>query len=76
MNLVVVLQEGDDRDVENKLVLKLEFDKFEVIKELLRNRLKVVWCMRLERAQDEAERQRIEVCSHFQEPSLTHCQTA
>ena len=39
----------------------LDFDKFDLIKELLRNRLKIVWCTRRERAQSEDERARIEV---------------
>ena len=55
------VQEGDDRDVENQLVMLLEFDKFDLIKELLKNRTKIVWCMRLQRAQDEKEVARIEV---------------
>lgn len=42
---------GDARAVETDLVMALGFDQFEVIKELLRNRLKVVWCTRLSRAQ-------------------------
>lgn len=42
---------GDARGVENELVLSLGFEAFELIKELLRNRLKIVWCTRLSRAQ-------------------------
>ena len=49
-----------DREVENLLVTLLEYDKFDMIKELLRNRLKIVWCIRLERA-DHDERKRLEV---------------
>ena len=56
-----VTQTGEDRDVENRLVQLLDFDKFELIKELLKNRLKIVWCTRLQRAQAEDERARIEV---------------
>ncbi|TKY49340.1 ATP-dependent helicase [Spatholobus suberectus] len=55
-----ILAEGDDREVENKLLFHLEFDKFSLIKFLLRNRLKIVWCTRLARAQDQEERERIE----------------
>ena len=55
-------QEGEDREVENRLVMKLDFNKFDVIKELLQNRSKIVWCMRLERAGDDEERGRLEVC--------------
>lgn len=55
-------QEGDDREVENRLVALLDFDRLRLIKELLRNRTKIVWCMRLARARDDDESARIEVC--------------
>lgn len=55
-----ILAEGDDREVENKLLLHLQFDKFSLIKYLLRNRLKVVWCTRLARAEDQESRKKIE----------------
>lgn len=55
-----ILTEGDDRDVENKLVILLGYDKFDLIKLLLRNRLKIVWCTRLARAEDQEQRQKIE----------------
>ena len=45
------MQIPDAREVENRLVSLLDFERFELIKELLRNRLRVVWCMRLARAQ-------------------------
>lgn len=51
--------EQDDRDAENRLVMMLDFDKFDLIKLLLRNRLKVVWCTKLARAQDESEKAKI-----------------
>ncbi|WCJ44783.1 U5 small nuclear ribonucleoprotein helicase putative [Euphorbia peplus] len=49
-----------DMDVENTLTLQLGFDKFNLIKLLFRNRLKIVWCTRLARAKDQQERQEIE----------------
>ncbi|PON73250.1 U5 small nuclear ribonucleoprotein 200 kDa helicase [Trema orientale] len=55
-----ILAEGDDREVETTLVLHLQFDKFNLIKFLLRNRLKIVWCTRLARAEDQEERKKIE----------------
>ncbi|XP_057451214.1 DExH-box ATP-dependent RNA helicase DExH12-like [Lotus japonicus] len=55
-----ILAVADDREVENKLLFHLEFDKFSLIKFLLRNRLKIVWCTRLARAQDQEEREKIE----------------
>jgi pre-mRNA-splicing helicase BRR2 len=54
------LAQGDDRDVENRLVMLLDYDKFDLIKLLLRNRLKVVWCTRLARAEDEDAKKKIE----------------
>uniref|UniRef100_A0A1J3DRP2 RNA helicase n=1 Tax=Noccaea caerulescens TaxID=107243 RepID=A0A1J3DRP2_NOCCA len=58
--LLKILAEGDDRDVENKLLVHLQFEKFSLVKFLLRNRLKVVWCTRLARAEDQEERHQIE----------------
>jgi pre-mRNA-splicing helicase BRR2 len=49
--LAMLRGEEDERDVENKLVLLLDYDKFDLIKTLLRNRLKIVWCTRLARAE-------------------------
>ncbi len=51
---------SDGRAVENELVLALGFEQFELIKQLLKNRLKVVWGTRLSRAQDDHERARME----------------
>ncbi|PSC69011.1 U5 small nuclear ribonucleo 200 kDa helicase-like [Micractinium conductrix] len=56
----MALELPDHREVENKLVGLLGFDHFELIKELLKNRLRIVWCQRLARAEDEEARQRIE----------------
>ncbi|KAL1219764.1 DExH-box ATP-dependent RNA helicase DExH12 [Cardamine amara subsp. amara] len=58
--LLKILAEGDDRDVENKLLMHLQFEKFSLVKFLLRNRLKVVWCTRLARAENQEERNQIE----------------
>lgn len=55
-----IIAEGEDKDVENKLVMLLDFDKFDLIKLLLRNRLKIVWCTRLARAEDQDQRKKIE----------------
>ncbi|CAH8267101.1 unnamed protein product [Arabidopsis lyrata] len=66
------------RDVENKLLLHLEkfsttmhFEKFSLVHFLLRNRLKVVWCTRLARAQDQEQRNRIEEEMRAFGPELT-----
>ncbi|PON97647.1 U5 small nuclear ribonucleoprotein 200 kDa helicase [Trema orientale] len=55
-----ILAEGDDVEVENKLVLQFQLEKFDLVKFLLRNRLKIVWCTRLARAEDQEERKRME----------------
>ncbi|PKA59387.1 DEAD-box ATP-dependent RNA helicase ISE2, chloroplastic [Apostasia shenzhenica] len=59
-DVLKIIAEGDDRDVENRLVTLLEYDKFDLIKLLLRNRLKIVWCTRLARAEDQEQRRNIE----------------
>lgn len=66
-----ILAEGDDRDVENRLVMLLDYDKFELIKLLLRNRLKIVWCTRLARAEDQDQRKKIEEEMSNMGPTLT-----
>nr|XP_023887210.1 DExH-box ATP-dependent RNA helicase DExH12-like [Quercus suber]XP_023887211.1 DExH-box ATP-dependent RNA helicase DExH12-like [Quercus suber]XP_023887212.1 DExH-box ATP-dependent RNA helicase DExH12-like [Quercus suber]XP_023887213.1 DExH-box ATP-dependent RNA helicase DExH12-like [Quercus suber] len=55
-----ILAVGDDREVESKLLVLLQFDKFSLIKFLLRNRLGIVWCTRLARAGDEEQKKKIE----------------
>ncbi|XP_073314234.1 uncharacterized protein [Primulina huaijiensis] len=46
-----ILAEGDDPEVGTKLLVHLQFDKFSLIKCLLRSRLKVVWCTCLAKAE-------------------------
>jgi pre-mRNA-splicing helicase BRR2 len=57
---LALLQIKDERDCENKLVLLLEFDKFDFIKLILKNRAKIVYCTRLKQAQSDLERMEIE----------------
>eukprot|EP00798_Chlamydomonas_sp_ICE-L_P019206 gene19206-25824_t len=52
--------DADQSAVENELVLSLGFEQFELIKELIHNRLSIVWCTKLSRAEDDSERGRIE----------------
>jgi pre-mRNA-splicing helicase BRR2 len=59
-DILKIIAEGDDRDVENRLVMLLDYEKFDLIKLLLRNRLKIVWCTRLARAEDQEQRKNIE----------------
>ncbi|KAI3888520.1 hypothetical protein MKX03_008711 [Papaver bracteatum] len=59
-DVLQILAEGDDRNVENKLVVLLDFKMFELIKFLLQNKLKIVWCTRLARAVDQEDREKIQ----------------
>lgn len=52
--------DDDERRVENKLVTKVGFDRFDFVKKLLQNRLKIVYCTRLARAADDNQRAAIE----------------
>ena len=58
--VLAALDAGDDREAENALVGLLDYDKFDLIKLLMHNRLRVLWCTRLARAQDEAEAAAVE----------------
>ena len=60
-NVFSVQSAQPDSQVETHLVDLLDFDKFALIKMLVQNRLKVVWCMRLNRAQNDEEHTRIQV---------------
>ncbi|GMP80656.1 hypothetical protein CsSME_00035676 [Camellia sinensis var. sinensis] len=52
--------DDDDLKVETKLLGHLQFDNFSLVKCLLQNRLKIVWCTRLARAEDQETREKIE----------------
>ncbi|CAL4954921.1 unnamed protein product [Urochloa decumbens] len=58
--ILKIIAEGDDRDVENRLLMLLDYKKFDLIKLLLLNRLKIFWCTRLVRAEDQEQRKKIE----------------
>lgn len=51
---------GDLSACENQLVLLLDYDKFDFIKLMLENRVKVLYCTRLKQAQSDEERKAIE----------------
>jgi pre-mRNA-splicing helicase BRR2 len=55
-----ILANPDERVCENKLVFLLEFDKFDLIKKLLKHRAKIYYCTKLKQAQSESERSKIE----------------
>ena len=61
--LHTAVQKGTDRDVEAALMHLLDFEHFDLVRELLKNRHTIVWCTRLQRAQADDERQRIEASS-------------
>jgi hypothetical protein len=52
---LVCPQVDDGGAAETRVVQLLGLDHFELAKELLKNRLKIVWVIRLKQAQDEAE---------------------
>jgi pre-mRNA-splicing helicase BRR2 len=52
--------ESDDRACENDLVQLLEYERFDLIKVLLRNRVAIVWCTRLAKAENDGERKQID----------------
>ncbi|WIA19957.1 hypothetical protein OEZ85_005838 [Tetradesmus obliquus] len=54
------LQGEDASAVETRVVQLLGLDHFDLAKELLRNRLKIVWVSKLRQAQDEAETAAVE----------------
>jgi len=55
-----VLATRDELECESRLVVLLDVDKFDFIKQLLRNRGKVLYCTRLKQAQTEAEKKAVE----------------
>jgi len=55
-----ILADDDARECENKLVMLLDFDKFDLIKMLMKNRMKLIWCTKYKQAQDETESAKIE----------------
>ena len=58
--ILTILRINDERSCENKLVVLLDFDKFEFIKLLLKNRAKIYYCSRIKQAQNDDERASIE----------------
>lgn len=58
--LVALEKEEDVRDCENRLVEILGYEKFDLVRVLLKNRLKILYCTKLAHAEDEQERAKIE----------------
>lgn len=60
-DILSILKEAEDLgSCENRLVLLLDYDKFDFIKLLLHNKNKILFCTRLKQAQSESERKSIE----------------
>lgn len=55
-----LLQIVDERLCENKLVVLLDFDKFDFIKLLMKNKVKIYYCTKLKQAQTEEEKRAVE----------------
>uniref|UniRef100_A0A0D9VYU9 U5 small nuclear ribonucleoprotein 200 kDa helicase n=1 Tax=Leersia perrieri TaxID=77586 RepID=A0A0D9VYU9_9ORYZ len=55
-----ILAEGDNKDVETRLVMLLNYENFDLIKLLLHNRFKIFWCTCLARAENQEQRNKIE----------------
>ena len=55
-DVLETLLEADERDCENRLVILLDYDKFELIRLLLKHRYKIAICTKLAQAQSDAER--------------------
>ena len=58
--LQVLQQETDERECENELVELLEFDKFDLINFLLKNRFEIVNCIQLSSCEDAEQRRLLE----------------
>lgn len=58
--LSILSSESNLRDCENELMELFDFDKFDIVRILTKNRDVVVWCTKLSRS-DEAERLNVEV---------------
>ncbi|EOD12464.1 hypothetical protein EMIHUDRAFT_422149 [Emiliania huxleyi CCMP1516] len=56
-DVLLALTEAEERDCENKLVILLDYDKFELIRRLLKHRWRIAVCTRLAQAQSEAAKQ-------------------
>ena len=56
-DVLATLSEPEERDCENKLVVLLDYDKFDLIKLLLKHRWKVAACTQLAQAQSEADKE-------------------
>ena len=55
--VLATLTEAEERDCENKLVVLLDYDKFDLIKLLLKHRWKVAACTQLAQAQNDKEKE-------------------
>ena len=56
-DVLETLMAAEERDCENQLVILLDYDKFELIRLLLKHRYKIACCTRLAQAQSDGERE-------------------
>ena len=56
-DVLETLTDPEERNCENRLVILLDYDKFELIRLLLKHRFKIACCTRLAQAQSEGERE-------------------
>ena len=56
LEIMKILNVENDTECENKLVMLLNTDKFELIKLLLKNRYKLFYCTRIGQAQSQEEK--------------------
>ena len=58
-DVLATLIMADERECENRLVILLDYDKFEFIRKLLKYRYRIACCTRLAQAQSDEERARL-----------------
>ena len=58
--LNILTMSDDEHEIENQLVQLLEYDKIDLVQKLMKNRLRIVYCIKLNRAHGEEERRNIE----------------
>lgn len=68
---IAVQATESERDLEQDLLALVDYDKFALVKQLIRNRATIVWCTRLARAENEDVEKRIEVPSEKSLPLMT-----
>ncbi|KAL9656222.1 hypothetical protein ABK040_007838 [Willaertia magna] len=55
-----ILCSNDEHESENQLVQLLDYDKIDLVQKLMKNRLKIIYCIKLHKAENEEEKSKIE----------------